>query len=273
MNTKIAALLEVLPMIPALTGQDCLIGLCDTEKCIGLWEAKTFSLPGGIGEGEEITKYDIIMQVMNSGKVIGGKLPKEVLGIPVLDIVTPIFDGRELVGCVLYTSSRVEQTQIQDECKKLTAELDEAKKEIVEVKDNISQLCGAIAKANDTSEALSTEAEKVSGLITAIAASAGKSNMLALNASIEAARAGEAGRGFAVVATEMGNLATDSASSAKEISDTMTTTFDSFAEVNASLNSATDSATACTESVIRIADTITKVTEAAKKLTDFAEKQ
>lgn len=146
MNSKIAALLEVLPMIPALTGQDCLIGLCDTEKCVGLWDAKSFSLPGVISLGEDIHKYDIIMQVMNSGKVIGGKLPKEVLGIPVLDIVSPIYDGKELVGCVLYTSSRVEQTQIQDDSKQLSDELAVANTKLLEANRNIVEMSDASNK-------------------------------------------------------------------------------------------------------------------------------
>lgn len=273
MNSKIAALLEVLPMIPALTGQDCLIGLCDTEKCVGLWESKTFTLPGGIKLGEDIHKYDIIMQVMTSGKVIGGKLPKEVLGIPVLDIVSPIYDNNELVGCVLYTSSRVEQTQIQEDSKELSDKLAIANGKIAEADKNIAELCESISTANKVAKELSEQAEKVSGLITAIAGTATKSNMLALNASIEAARAGEAGRGFAVVATEMGNLAKVSASSAKEIKDTLTETFDDFAKVNKALENATEAAAAGSEAIERIADNIALIAEASNKLTTFAANQ
>lgn len=273
MNGKIAALMEVLPMIPALTGQDCLIGLCDTEKCVGLWEAKSFSLPGGIKLGEDIKKYDIIMQVMNTGKVIGGKLPKEVLGIPVLDIVSPIYDGRELVGCVLYTSSRVEQTQIMDDSKKLSDELTDAKEKIAETNRSIAELRDAVSKANTTSKELSEQASKVSNLIGAIASTATKSNMLALNASIEAARAGEAGRGFTVVAAEMGKLARDSAASAKEISETLTHTFDGFSSVNAALVEASDAAAASAKAVSDIAANITSITEASVKLNAFAENQ
>lgn len=273
MNGKISALLEVLPMIPALTGQDCLIGLCDTEKCVGLWEAKSFSLPGGIKLGESIQKYDIIMQVMNSGKVIGGKLPKEVLGIPVLDIVSPIYDGHELVGCVLYTSSRIEQTQIQDDSKQLSDTLSLTNAKLEEARQNIADLSSALQTANNKSRRLAGQAEKVSDLISSIAATATKSNMLALNASIEAARAGEAGRGFSVVATEMGNLAQVSATSAKEISNTLTTTFDDFANINDALTNASASAQAGTEAIRDIADTIAAITVSADKLTAFAAKQ
>ena len=65
------------------------------------------------------------------------------------------------------------------------------------------------------------DVNEAADVVNKISSNASRSNILALNASIEAARSGEAGRGFSVVATQMGKLAKDSGNSATEIKTTL----------------------------------------------------
>lgn len=65
------------------------------------------------------------------------------------------------------------------------------------------------------------EVEKIKNLTDIISQISSKTNMLALNASIESARAGEAGRGFSVVAEEIRKLAENSKSTVDEIQNTV----------------------------------------------------
>ncbi len=75
----------------------------------------------------------------------------------------------------------------------------------------------AASKADETVAALTGSADKISQIIEVIAGIAQRTNLLALNASIEAARGGEAGRGFAVVASEVKELAVQTGKATGEV--------------------------------------------------------
>lgn len=80
----------------------------------------------------------------------------------------------------------------------------------------------AAEQADGTVKALAHSADQIGEIVELIGSIARRTNLLALNASIEAARSGEAGRGFAVVASEVKELAAQTSKATAEIASQIT---------------------------------------------------
>ena len=81
---------------------------------------------------------------------------------------------------------------------------------ILQIRETVSETARKVKR-------LAVASQEISKIVAVISQIASRTNLLALNASIQAARAGDAGRGFAIVADEVRQLADRAAKSLKEI--------------------------------------------------------
>lgn len=136
-------------------------------------------------------------------------------------MLVPIKDGKQVVGCITCTYSvdiREQNVEMTEHFQKAMRNVSASVKTIV---SGIEDLFKMLTDMNEVTNIVEGDVHSAKEVVGKISSNASRSNILALNASIEAARSGEHGLGFSVVASEMGKLAKDSGSSAADISSTL----------------------------------------------------
>jgi len=114
--------------------------------------------------------------------------------------------------------------RVSDRCAQLQQQISSAEKAVAKAIDKTNVLTEGVQRIRSCSEtskkklrSLGDPTRQIGNIVGTITDIAARTEMLALNASIESIRAGEHGRGFAVVADEVRKLAEQSSHSAREI--------------------------------------------------------
>ena len=105
--------------------------------------------------------------------------------------------------------------------------------------DSILELRTTVGETAKKMKRLGESSQKISQVVSFIEEIALKTNVLAINASVEAGRAGEYGQGFTIVAEQVGALAEQSAAATKEIASIVTAIQEETQEVSQAMESGT----------------------------------
>ncbi|MGN0143462.1 MAG: histidine kinase N-terminal domain-containing protein [Clostridium sp.] len=218
---KLEQIKELIPLMASMVDEDLAIGIWDREGTVLYFQKpKSFGLNLEIGHTIE-DKNDKLFKAMETGKVIHNTVPKEVYGVAIEGNIVPIFDNREVVGCITCVYSIEKYTELQYKTEKMKDVMEEYKDCIHEILESTANSKNHFEEINKSAQKLEESVKGVYTVVDSIKSNTSRTKMLALNASIEAARAGESGKGFAIVANEMSKLSQMSTEAVADINYTL----------------------------------------------------
>lgn len=221
MNEQLQTLINTLPIMKQMFSHEVYLTVMDADGVV-----LGYSIPDGkkpymrIGQ----TFHDptgVLKEVLRTGNAMHNCLPKEVMGESFEGELVPIKDGVSVVGCIACTYSVTVREQMAAITEKFQESVNNVQGSLQQLLSGIENLYTLLADMDQIANNVESDVHNAVEVVNKINGNASRSNILALNASIEAARSGEYGKGFAVVATEMGKLAGDSGKSSSEIKVTL----------------------------------------------------
>ena len=266
MNEELQKVVDTLPILHQVAGENSYITVFDEEGTVRGYVVPKGEVPKLKIGGKMDDPTGAFAEVIATGGKKKNYLPKEVMGTPFEGSLVPIKDGSKTVGCLAYSYSTGDLEDVKDMAQEFQSSIETIDESVTKIIEGIENLFNMLSGMTDLTNNFNHDVEEVADVVQKISGNASRSNILALNASIEAARSGDAGRGFAVVADSMGELANDSGSAAKEINDKLDIMSEHLVNINASISDANGVADAHMNSVNEIHEQLARTILLAREM-------
>lgn len=273
LNEKLAQIVEFLPVIRQLFEQDVYITVLDSDGIV-----QGYAVPDGVTPMLSVGQAfqdpsGAFDEVIRTGRQKHNYLPEEVMGEAFEGELVPVKEEGKVIGCVICTYSVDMKKQMSEIASQFQEAVKDISGSIQTVINGIEGLFHMLTEMDRMANVVDGDVGNAVEVVNKVSGNASRSNMLALNASIEAARSGESGRGFAVVANEMGKLAKDSGESATAIKETLNTITNHLVTIISSIKDANDQAKTNMENVSKIQKTLDQTLVLAGKLKEDISRQ
>jgi prefoldin subunit 5 len=208
---------DIAPFFNALIEED--IGIFVYDRTSLLTYIPSTKVDLGLKPGSPVAEGMMPDRCMKSGKRIVNMISREKsrCQIAYLTCATPVYEGNQVIGCIITNQSLDTYDKISTVANRLEYSSQDLSASMEEVAATAQDLAKTTEELNKLSALLHGDITKTDSVISFIKNIANQTNLLGLNAAIEAARVGAQGRGFGVVAEEIRKLSQNSAASTKEI--------------------------------------------------------
>ena len=261
--------INVAPYIPLFIDEPVSVAVTNKEAFI--YNQPCEEIPVTCNLGEPFPAGSTPGMVISSRERTRREVPPHVYGVPFMSYAIPLWEGGEVVGCLMIAKSIEKIKGVKDAISTLSEEIEQVVEvvnaitdEIQVVSENNQEICGMMTK-------LLEETEKMNGILAVINKLSNSSKMLGLNASIEAARAGQAGKGFAVVASEIERMSNNTTQSAKEIGSMLKGVDDQVNNVSEKSKATSDSVSQQAAALQEIAATIENLSANIKVIETYVQ--
>ena len=184
----------------------------------------------------------------------------------------------ENTGAVEYADGRIQEistqltelSEMNHRTAQLTDRIGQNTRENQKLMDNatvnMEQINKSTEECNQIIRTLGEESKEIIGIVQTITGISSKTNILALNASIEAARPGEQGKGFAVVAEEIQKLSEQTKKAVESIGEIVTEVVKNTEDAVAAMGENAKNAKAGMESISKANESATRITSSNEEL-------